>query len=123
MTDSRLRARAMALPGVTEKVLLDRSMFQVRGRAFATENWPEPGWAVVKLPLDAQRRLSAASLAVKPEAERGAAGVTLLRLTAIDDDLLVDVLTEAWRLAYGEKSRGVASAERGAQASLSADQA
>ena len=34
----------------------------------------EPGWAVVKLTLDAQRRLSAASLAVKPEAERGAAG-------------------------------------------------
>jgi len=118
-----MRAQAMALPGVTEKVLLERSVFQVRGRPFATENWPEPGWAVVKLPLDAQRRLSAASLAVKPEAERGAAGVTLLRLTAIDDDLLLDVLTAAWGLAYGEKRRGVAGAERRAHAALSADQA
>ena len=106
MIDSRLRHHAMTLPGATEKVLLERVMFQVRSRTFATENWPEPGWAVVKLPLEDQRRFQAASVAVKPELERGAAGITLLRLVGIDDELLVDILSSAWRLAYGpDKAR------------------
>lgn len=109
MIDSRLRGHALALPGVSEKTLLERSMFQVRGRTFATESWPEPGWAVVKLPLAEQRRLCALSIAVKPEPERGPTGVTLLRLVGINEELLVDVLTAAWRLAYGpDKARATA---------------
>lgn len=112
MIESRLRAPALALPGVSEKILLERSMFQVRGRTFATESWPEPGWAVVKLSLAEQRRLQGLSLAIKPEPERGAAGITLLRLAAIDDDLLIDILDSAWRQAYGpEKARPVGNAD------------
>lgn len=48
---SRLRGCALNLPGVTEKVILDRICFQVRGKTFATEGWPEAGWAVVKMAL------------------------------------------------------------------------
>ncbi len=111
MIISRLRAQALALPGAQEKVLLDRPMFKVRGRTFATENWPEPGWAVVKLTIADQARFSALSLAVRAEPERGAAGITLLRLAGLDDELLGDVLAAAWSLAYGaEKARSIAPA-------------
>lgn len=101
MTESRLREHALALPGVSEKIILERSMFQVRGRTFATENWPEAGWAVVKLPLSAQLAFGKLSVAVKPEPERGAAGITLLRLVGLEDEVLIDILAAAWRLAYG----------------------
>lgn len=111
MIDSRLRGLAMALPGVQERVLLDRPMFQVRGRTFATESWPELGWAVVKLTLADQARFAALSLAVTREPERGSAGITLLRLVGLGDELLGDVLTAAWTQAYGaEKARGATTA-------------
>jgi len=97
---SRLRTCAMTLPGVSEKVILDRISFMVRGTTFATEGWPEDGWAVVKLSPADQKRL-AASIAIKPEPERGAAGVTLIRLQGVGDALLLEVLTAAWALAYG----------------------
>lgn len=97
---SRLRTCAMTLPGVSEKVILDRISFMVRGTTFATEGWPEDGWAVVKLSPADQKRL-AASIAIKPEPERGAAGVTLIRLQGVGDALLQEVLTAAWALAYG----------------------
>ncbi len=90
----------MTLPGVSEKVILDRISFMVRGTTFATEGWPEDGWAVVKLSPADQKRL-AASIAIKPEPERGAAGVTLIRLQGVGDALLQEVLTAAWALAYG----------------------
>ncbi|MBP7703735.1 MAG: MmcQ/YjbR family DNA-binding protein [Caulobacter sp.] len=98
---SRLRSCAIALPGVSEKVILDRISFTVRGKTFATEGWPEEGWAVVKLSLADQKRLCA-SIAIRPEPERGAAGVTLVRLPAVEDDVLAEVLTAAWTLAYGD---------------------
>ncbi len=97
---SRLRTCAMTLPGVSEKVILDRISFIVRGKTFATEGWPENGWAVVKLSPADQKRLSS-SIAIKPEPERGAAGVTLVKLQGVGDELLLDVLTAAWTLAYG----------------------
>lgn len=108
MQPSRLRVCTLALPGVTEQSILDRSVFKVRGKAFATENWPEEGWAVVKLSLVDQKRLCAASMAIQPEGERGATGVTLIRLTAIDDEMLTEALTAAWRLAYGADAGGAA---------------
>lgn len=110
---SRLRSCAMTLPGVTEKVILDRITFAVRGRTFATEGWPQEGWAVVKLAIPDQTRLTAA-LAIKPEPERGAAGVTLVRLQGIDDDLLTEVLTAAWRVAYGQTKDAGRSADAAA---------
>lgn len=97
---SRLRTCAMTLPGVSEKIILERISFMVRGKTFATEGWPEDGWAVVKLSAADQRRLSS-SIAIKPEPERGAAGVTLIRLQGVGDELLLEVLTAAWTLAYG----------------------
>lgn len=108
MQPSRLRLCTLALPGVSEQSILDRSVFKVRGKAFATENWPEEGWAVVKLSLKDQKRLRAASIAVQPEGERGATGITLVRLSAISDELLTEVLTAAWRLAYGADAGGPA---------------
>jgi hypothetical protein len=106
---SRLRTCAMTLPGVSEKAILNRLSFMVRGKTFATEGWPEDGWAVVKLSPADQKRLSS-SIAVKPEPERGAAGVTLVRLQGVGDALLLDVLTAAWTLAYGG-ARAVARAQ------------
>ncbi len=100
MIDSRLRGPALMLPGVQEKVLLDRQVFQIRGRTLAAENWPEPGWAVVKLTLADQARFASLSPAVTAEPERGGAGVTLLRLVGLSDELLGDILTAAWTLAY-----------------------
>jgi hypothetical protein len=112
MQESRLRTCALALPAVTEKPMLDGLMFQVRGRTFATEGWPEAGWAVVKLAPADQQRLAAASIAITAEpGSRGPTGVTLVRLAGLDDELLSDVLAAAWQRAYVEVG-GRASASR-----------
>lgn len=109
----------MTLPGVSEKPILDRLCFSVRGTTFATEGWPEEGWAVVKLDPDDQRQFMS-SIAIRPESgERGAGGITLIRLQGVDDALLTDVLVAAWRRAYGGHqavARGTAgvAADRGA---------
>ncbi|MBO9708853.1 MAG: MmcQ/YjbR family DNA-binding protein [Caulobacter sp.] len=104
--ESRLRACALSLPGVHETAVLETRVFKVRGKAFATEGWPEAGWAVVKLSPQDQKRLVAGSIALAPEpGPRGKKGVTLIRLKGADDDLISEVLVAGWQAVYGGERR------------------
>ncbi|NQE65559.1 MmcQ/YjbR family DNA-binding protein [Caulobacter sp. RHG1] len=102
MTPNAFRAAAASLPGVQSVAVMETEVFKVRGRAFATLNWPAPGWAVVKLRLAEQKRLIAQSRALAREPGlRGKRGVTVVQLQALNEAEGAEVLAEAWGLAYG----------------------
>jgi hypothetical protein len=88
-------------PGVQVRTVLDAVQFRVSGRAFATLGWPAEGWAVVKLNRSDQARALASSEALTVEpGRRRRTGVTLVRLKAIDETAMAEVLAAAWREAY-----------------------
>lgn len=89
-------------PGAQARTVLDSVRFCVGDKVFATLHWPERGWAVVKLSPADQKRALARSDAFVREAGRRRAGVTLIRLAAVNELALADVLAAAWREAYGK---------------------
>jgi hypothetical protein len=92
------RATALGLAGAREMQILGSHEFRIKDRAFATLGWPEPGWAVVRLPIREQTRIVAMTSAASPEAGgRGRRGVTRLRLATLDEALLTPILQAAWR--------------------------
>lgn len=102
MTPKAFLAAAASLPAVQHVSVLETEVFKVRGRAFATLNWPAPGWAVVKLRAADQIRLIAQSRALAREpGPRGKRGVTVVQLKALDEAEAGEVLAAAWSLAYG----------------------
>lgn len=90
--------------GVVTRPILDTVQFRFGGKAFATLGWPAVGWAVVKLdPRDQDWALSLSEgLAAEPGGRRRA-GVVLVRLAAVDDDVVELVLSAAWRHAAQRK--------------------
>lgn len=88
-------------PGVQVRPVLDAVQFRVGGRAFATLGWPAEGWAVVKLnPSDQARALAHSDALTAEPGRRRKSGVTLVRLKAIDEAAMAEVLAAAWREAY-----------------------
>ncbi len=91
-------------PGAQARTVLDSVRFCLSGKAFATLNWPEQGWAVVKLSLADQKKALALSDGFSRELGRRRSGVTLIRLEAVSEAALAEVLAAAWREAYGAAS-------------------
>ena len=98
MTIEDFRKLALSLPEATEMAHMDHPDFRVRNKIFATLDYPERGWGMVKVTLNQQKVL----LREDPEAyvpvkggwgKRGATGV---RLRAAKKATVLRALTAAW---------------------------
>ncbi|AYV48629.1 hypothetical protein CFHF_19550 [Caulobacter flavus] len=88
-------------PGAQAKIVLETLRFRVGGKTFATLNWPERGWVVVKLSQAEQNRVVALSDAFVREPGRSRqSGITRVRLKGVNQAILAEVLALAWRGAY-----------------------
>ena len=54
MTSEDFRRIALSLPGATESAHMNHPDFRVNGKIFATLQYPDDEWAMVKLPPDRQ---------------------------------------------------------------------
>lgn len=100
---STLAARAGH--GVVTYPILDTVQYRFGGKAFATLGWPAAGWAVIKLDRRDQDWALSLSEALAPEpGGRRRAGIVLVRLAAVEDDVVALVLSAAWRHAAQRKS-------------------
>lgn len=100
---------------VKAKPVLETVQFRVGARIFATLNWPQVGWAVIKLGLKDQADALALSDAVSVEPHRPRnSGVTLVRLKGIDEDAMAFILAAAFNEAYAKAARSPPARGRGA---------
>jgi hypothetical protein len=103
VTSEAFVAVASGLAMVKAKTVLGAVRLSLASRTFATVGWPDLGWAVVKLSSDDQKRLVGQSIALAPEpGRRGKQGVTLVRLSTLDETTARQVLEAGARLAAGE---------------------
>jgi hypothetical protein len=97
-TFTRLVARVA--PDARVRPVLDSVQFRAGEKTFATLGWPTEGWAVVKLGAREQAQALRRSEALVRETGRRRKGITLIRLAAIDEAILAEVLVAAWKEAY-----------------------
>jgi hypothetical protein len=99
MTAERFRRLALALDGVVEASHMNHPDFRVGGKIFATLH-EDLRTAMVKLsPEDQTRFIDEAPDAFSPEAGAwGRSGCTRVVLALVDEDLLGEAMTLAWRL-------------------------
>lgn len=103
MTPEAFIAVASGLAMVKAKTVLGAVRLSIASRTFATVGWPEIGWAVVKLSARDQQRLVRQSAALAPEpGRRGKQGVTMVRLSTLDEATAAQVLMAGARLAGGD---------------------
>ena len=109
MSSARFRRIALALPGAIEGAHQGKADFRVGKRIFATLDYPDDAWGMVKLTPEQQSMLVEA----EPEIFRpvpggwGKQGYTNVRLTKADATTLQSALTMAWKNA-APKSRAKA---------------
>jgi hypothetical protein len=107
MTPDDFRSLALSLPDALESAHMNHPDFRVNGKIFATLDYPEKGWAMVKLPPDRQAEF----VELKPSAfvpvkgAWGRQGATSVILKAVKEETLRGALTLAWQLASQKKSR------------------
>ena len=103
MTSDEFQSLACGLGGhVVIKVILDTVRFQVGGKAIATLEWPEQGWAAIKLDSRDQTWAMALSPALSAEpGRRRNCGIVLARLVALEPDVAAELLAAAWRHGQG----------------------
>ena len=92
------RRIALGMKGVVESAHMGHPDFRVAGRIFATLH-ADHEWGMVKLAPDQQAEfISRNRTAFVPEnGAWGRQGCTAVRLDAVDEDLLGEALTLAWR--------------------------
>jgi hypothetical protein len=100
------RRIALGMKGVVESAHMGHPDFRANGRIFATLH-DDHQWGMVKLTPDEQRSfVRDEPAAFKPEnGAWGRAGCTAVRLSAVDEDTLGEVLTLAWRAAADRAPR------------------
>ena len=98
-TPDEFRRIALSFAGAEEKGHAGHPDFRVKGKVFATLGYPDSAWGMVRLMPEQQEDF----IAMAPEAFRAANGAwgrqgsTLVRLDAVDEDVLEHGLTAAWR--------------------------
>jgi hypothetical protein len=98
MTADEFRALALGLPAAVEGEHMGHPDFRIgAGRIFATLDFPEPGWAMVKLSPEQQAVVIAASPRTFAPAKGGwgRGGSTLVRLASAQSDEVRDALALA----------------------------
>lgn len=100
MTAENFRHIALGFKDAVERSHMDHPDFRVRGRIFATLHG-DGEWGMVKLTPEQQRAfVRDAPQAFRPETGAwGRQGCTAVRLDAVDEEMLGEALTLAWREA------------------------
>ena len=112
MSADRFRRIALGMKGAVESSHMDHPDFRVNGRIFATLH-ADMQWGMVKLTPEEQRRfVKDAPNVFKPEnGAWGLQGCTAVRLDRVDEEMLGEALTLAWRTTAA-KPPAKASARR-----------
>ena len=107
MTTDDFRRLALSFPDTQESAHMNHPDFRVNGKIFATLDYPDDGYAMVKLPPEQQ----AAFVELEPSAFApvkggwGRQGATNVRLKTVKEESLRGALTVAWQNASLKKSR------------------
>jgi hypothetical protein len=98
MSADDFRRIALGMKGAIESSHMDHPDFRVNGRIFATLH-ADMEWGMVKLTPEEQRRfVKDAPNVFKPEnGAWGLQGCTAVRLDRVDEEMLGEALTLAWR--------------------------
>jgi len=101
VTAAEFRRIALSFPETAESSHMDHPDFRVRGKIFATLNYPGKGWGMVKLSPEYQDLfLREAPQAFNPSAGAwGRKGSTSVRLNQVSKGTIRRALTQAWRNA------------------------
>lgn len=103
MDVERFRAIALGMKGATEGAHMGHPDFRVNGRIFATIH-PDHASGMVKLTPDEQERFIGENPgAFKAESGAwGREGCTAVRLDMVDEEILGEAMTLAWRAAVAK---------------------
>jgi YjbR len=98
MTENDFRRIALGMKDAMESSHMDHPDFRVHNRIFATLH-PDLKWGMVKLTPEQQERFVAdAGDAFVPEKGAwGLQGCTAVRLAVVDEEMLGEAMTLAWR--------------------------
>ena len=99
MTSREFRYLALSLPEVTEQSHFSHPDFRVRGRIFASLNYPRKGWGMVKLNPKEQRQFVAddPKTFVPAPGKWGVRGATTVHLPHLTKAAARKALASAWR--------------------------
>jgi hypothetical protein len=105
MTPNDFRRLALSFPEAEERTHMHHPDFRVAGKIFATLDYPEDGWAMVKLtPLEQEIFVKSQPTVFNPcNGAWGRRGCTNVRLKGARKPALRRALEAAWRLAAPEK--------------------
>jgi hypothetical protein len=99
VTAEDFRTLALSFPNAIESAHMHHPDFRVRGKIFATLGYPDKDWAVVKLPLDEQKRLVGSEPATFQPVKGawGRQGSTNVFLPAAKIAIVREAIASAWR--------------------------
>jgi hypothetical protein len=117
LTADDFRRIALGMTDAVEASHMDHPDFRVNGRIFATLHG-DMEWGMVKLtPEEQQRFVKDAPEAFKPEnGAWGLQGCTAVRLDRVDEEILGEALTLAWRHRAGQPPASRSKARRPSRA-------
>lgn len=98
MTSDEFRRIALALPEASENSHMGHPDFRKNGKIFATLQYPDENWGMVKLPPEQQNNfVQLHPKAFKPvKGAWGRQGCTSVLLEAVDENTLREALRTAW---------------------------
>jgi hypothetical protein len=101
------RRIALSFPDAAESAHMNHPDFRVNGKIFATLDYPEEGWAMVKLPADQQEGFVTLqpSVFVPAKGGWGRQGATNVLLKNVKEEALRGALTMAWQNVSQKKPR------------------
>lgn len=107
MSPDDFRRLALSFPDAVESAHMGHPDFRVHGKIFATLQYPDDRWAMVKLPPQDQQTFVQAQpgIFIPVKGLWGRQGSTSVRLEAADASTLTHALGIAWREASAKRSR------------------
>ena len=98
MTANQFRRMAVSLPETEERGHMEHPDFRVGGKIFATLEYPDKSWGMVKLTPEEQRMFVPAQRTVFVPAAGawGRQGSTLVRLKIANAETVHEAMTAAW---------------------------
>ena len=98
MTQKDFRRIALSFPETSESAHMDHPDFRVAGKIFATLDYPDEQWGMVKLRPDDQAKLFEAEpeVFVPAKGAWGRRGATTVRLKTVKKSALQRALLAAW---------------------------
>jgi len=99
LTADDFRRTALSLPEATESAHMRHPDFRVRGKIFATLDYPGQGWGMVKLTPEQQQTFvrTEPAVFVPVKGAWGRRGCTTVRLEEADEASVRSALITAWR--------------------------